>query len=137
MFKKKANFLGRQIARVRRGILYASIIMNALNTSSLIIMAFAIDISYAILLIPAIILMIFMIGFVMDKSNINSYDMIKDNDMSCRYLLTSDVKNFEFQKLTTEILLLGMSKMMKNEVFDFEKEFAIKYDEFIKKWSPK
>ena len=125
------KFIGKQLARIRKGIIYSAIFLNALNTASLITLAFNVDLIYAILLIPSILFGIFLIGYIMDKTNLNTYDVQKENDMNYKALLTSDIKQYEFQKIITGVLI----NAIQDKNFNYEEEYEKQFNIFKQKWS--
>ncbi len=130
------NFIGRQLSRLRLGQTYYSIIITTVGTISLVSLAFHIDFSVLIILFPIILFGAFMIGMILDKWDISSLDYRKTNEMSSRYMNTTDKKNFEFQSLQTEILVEVLKKIGKNEKVDFEDILKDKKENFYKKWNP-
>ena len=60
-------------------------------------------------------------------------DILKANEITHRYLTTSDLKNQEFQLLQTEILLKAIQAIQENKKLD-PKELLQKYENYFNKW---
>lgn len=69
----------------------------------------------------------------MDIYNINTMDSLKANEISHRYLTTSDMKGQEFQLLQTEIVLEALKAIQEESQLD-PKELLKKYDLYFRKW---
>ncbi len=130
------NFIGRQLSRLRLGQTYYSIIITTVGTISLVSLAFHIDFSVLIILFPIILFGAFLIGMLLDNSDISSLDYRKTNEMSSRFMNTTDRKNFEFQSLQTEIIVEALKNNRKNKEVDFEDILKQKKIDFYKKWNP-
>lgn len=60
-------------------------------------------------------------------------DMLKHNELTNRYLTTSDIKTQEFQLLQTEIILEAVSAIQEDRKLD-PKKLLEKYEAYYKKW---
>ncbi|MCP4761067.1 MAG: hypothetical protein GY870_04745 [archaeon] len=132
----KPTFLGTQLSRLKMGMSYATLVLSAISALSLLKMAFPFVENnewLLILLIPVIFGGVLLIGYLLDKHNINSMDSLKSSEMVHRFLNTGDQKNQEFQLLQTQILLEAMQAMQNDEKIDLE-SIQNKYDDYRKKW---
>ncbi|MHA1689977.1 MAG: hypothetical protein ACTSUN_11715, partial [Promethearchaeota archaeon] len=111
---KSAQFIGRQLSRLKLGQSYYSIIVSTLSAISLISLAFQINFWMIVLIFPFILLAAYVIGYFLDVYNINTMDTLKSNEITQRFLTTSDVKNQEFALLQTEILLEALRALQEN-----------------------
>lgn len=130
---KSAHFIGRQLSRLKLGQSYYAIVVSSVSAISLISLAFDITIWMLILIFPILLLGTFIIGYFMDIYNINTMDSLKANEISHRYLTTSDMKGQEFQLLQTEIVLEALKAIQEESQLD-PKELLKKYDLYFRKW---
>jgi len=130
---KSAHFIGKQLSRLKLGQSYYSIVVSSVSAISLISLAFHITIWMLILMFPALLFGAFIIGYFMDIYNINTMDSLKANEISHRYLTTSDMKSQEFQLLQTEIVLEALKAIQEESQLD-PKDLLKKYDLYIRKW---
>ncbi|MHA1726156.1 MAG: hypothetical protein ACTSYC_10780 [Promethearchaeota archaeon] len=132
---KSAQFIGRQLSRLKLGQSYYSIIVSTLSAISLISLAFQINFWMIVLIFPFILLAAYVIGYFLDVYNINTMDTLKSNEITQRFLTTSDVKNQEFALLQTEILLEALRALQENRKIE-PAEILKKYESYYKKWKP-
>ena len=130
---KSAHFIGRQLSRLKLGQSYYSIVVSSVSAISLISLAFEITIWMLILAFPILLVGAFVIGYFMDIYNINTMDKLKANEISHRYLTTSDMKGQEFQLLQTEIVLEALKAIQEERELD-PKDLLKKYDLYFRKW---
>ncbi|MFW9937126.1 MAG: hypothetical protein ACFFD5_05715 [Candidatus Thorarchaeota archaeon] len=130
---KSADFLGRQLSRLKMGQSYYSIAVSTISAISLISLAFEITFWILILAFPLLLFVAFIIGYFMDIYNINTMDILKSNEITHRYLTTNDLKTQEFQLLQTEIILKAIQAIQENKKLD-PKELLQKYDSYYRKW---
>lgn len=69
----------------------------------------------------------------MDIYNINTMDKLKADEISHRYLTTSDIKTQEFQLLQTEIIIEAIKAIQDEKKLD-PKELLRKYEIYYRKW---
>ncbi|MFX0009403.1 MAG: hypothetical protein ACFE9R_03735 [Candidatus Hermodarchaeota archaeon] len=130
---KSARFIGKQLSRIKMGQSYYSIAVSTVSAISLISLAFRIEFWMLILAFPVLLLITYIIGYFLDIYNINTMDILKANEITHRYLTTSDLKNQEFQLLQTEILLKAIQAIQENKKLD-PKELLQKYEDYFNKW---
>jgi len=130
---KSAQFMGRQLSRLKLGQSYYAIVVSSVSAISLISLAFEITIWMLILVFPILLLSTFIIGYFMDIYNINTMDKLKANEIGNRYLTTSDIKGQEFQLLQTEIVLEALKAIQEERELD-PKDLLKKYDLYFRKW---
>ena len=130
---KSAHFIGRQLSRLKLGQSYYSIVVSSVSAISLISLAFEITIWMLILAFPILLVGAFVIGYFMDIYNINTMDKLKANEISHRYLTTSDMKGQEFQLLQTEIVLEALKAIQEERELD-PKDLLKKYELYFRKW---
>lgn len=132
---KLSKFIGKQLSRLKVGQSYYTIVMTTITALSLVNLAFPnINILILIILFPSILLGAFIIGYCMDKWNINTMDYQKSVEMSQRYLTTSDFKNNDFRMLQMEVMFEWLKLIQENKPLDFD-VLKEKYRIFFKKWS--
>ncbi|MBY9017352.1 MAG: hypothetical protein KGD66_00830 [Candidatus Lokiarchaeota archaeon] len=130
---RSANFIGRQLSRLKLGQSYYSIAVSTVSAISLISLAFDITIWMLIIVFPILLLSTFIIGYFMDIYNINTMDRLKADEVGNRYLTTGDLKNQEFQLLQTEIVLEALKAMQEDHKLD-PGDLLKKYDLYFRKW---
>jgi hypothetical protein len=130
---KSADFLGRQLSRLKIGQSYYSIAVSTVSAISLISLAFEITFWILILAFPLLLFVAFIIGYFMDIYNINTMDILKSNEITHRYLTTNDLKTQEFQLLQTEIIIEAIQAIQENKKLD-PKKLLQKYDAYYRKW---
>jgi len=128
---RSSRFLGKQLSRLKMGQSYYSILTSTVSAVSLASLAFQINFLWLIMVFPFLILCTYFIGYYLDIKNVNTIDQLKSNEMTHRFLNTSDVKNQEFQLLITEMLIRALQK--KDETFDTS-ILRERYEEYKKKW---
>ncbi|TFF89873.1 MAG: hypothetical protein EU548_05895 [Promethearchaeota archaeon] len=127
---KSSRFLGKQLSRLKMGQSYYSILTSTVSAISLASLAFQINFLWLIMVFPFLILCTYLIGYYLDIKNVNTIDQLKSNEMTHRFLNTSDIKSQEFQLLITEMLIRALQK---GETFD-SSVLREKYEEYKKKW---
>lgn len=127
---KSSRFLGKQLSRLKMGQSYYSILTSTVSAISLVSLAFQINFLWLILVFPFLLLATYLIGYYLDIKNVNTIDRLKSNEMTHRFLNTSDIKNQEFQLMITEVLLSAISK---GESFDPESLREV-YQDYKDKW---
>lgn len=130
---KTAQFIGRQLSRLKMGQSYYSIAVSTVSAISLISLAFKITFWMLIIVFPFLLLGAFIIGYFLDIYNINTMDTLKSNEITHRFLTTSDMKTQEFQLLQTEIILEAIKAIQENEKLD-PNDLLKKYENYYKKW---
>lgn len=131
-----SQFIGRQLSRLRAGQSYYTLVVSTISTLALVSLAFPeINILLLIILFPCILFGAFIVGYIMDKSNVTALDHRKTIEMSARYLNTSDFKNNDFRILRMEIMFEWLKSIQENKPLDSDilKE---KYKRFLRKWNP-
>jgi len=134
---KSSDFIGTQLSRFKMGQSYYAVIVSTINAVSLVTIAFAFEIWVLMLLFPSLLIGVFFIGYYMDKRNIFAKDVIKGNEMSYKFLLTSDYKLQDFNMVMTRAMLEVFTKISKNEPVDIDAFIKERYDEYVKRWEPK
>lgn len=132
---KISRFVGRQLSRLKAGQTYYMIVVSTMTALGIINIAFPqIDTWILIILFPFILFGAFVIGYIMDKSNVTTMDYHKSIEMTQRYLTILDFKNNDFRMLQMEVLFEWMKSLKENNPLDLDilKE---KYKEFLKKWN--
>jgi len=130
---KSAHFLGRQLSRLKLGQSYYSIAVSTISAISLISLAFEITFWLLIVAFPVLLFVAFILGYFMDIYNINTMDILKSNEITHRYLTTSDLKTQEFQLLQTEIILEAIQAIQENKKLD-PQDLLRKYERYYRKW---
>ena len=130
---KTAQFIGKQLSRLKMGQSYYSIAVSTVSAISLISLAFKITFWMLIIVFPIILLGAFIIGYFLDIYNINTMDTLKSNEITQRFLTTSDIKNQEFQLLQTEIILDAIKAIQEDKKLD-PNDLLEKYKNYYRKW---
>ncbi|TXT60550.1 MAG: hypothetical protein BAJALOKI3v1_900015 [Promethearchaeota archaeon] len=130
---KTAQFIGKQLSRLKAGQSYYSIAVSTVSAISLISLAFKITFWMLIIAFPVLLFFAYIIGYFMDVYNINTMDTLKSNEIAQRFLTTSDLKNQEFQLLQTEIILKAIQAIQEGEKLD-PNELLGKYQDYYAKW---
>lgn len=130
---KTAQFIGKQLSRLKMGQSYYSIAVSTVSAISLISLAFRITFWMLIIVFPFLLLGAFIIGYFLDIYNINTMDTLKSNEISHRFLTTSDMKTQEFQLLQTEIILEAIKAIQEKKKLD-PNDLLKKYDNYYRKW---
>jgi hypothetical protein len=131
---KNSNFLGQQLSRFRMAMSYYAMLISTISAIMLVKTAYPIiQIEWIILVSPIPILITLVIGYILDKHNINTMDSLKSIEMQHRFLNTGDIKAQEFQLMQTQLLLQAIQSMKEGKDVDFSLVKS-KYDEYIKKW---
>ena len=130
---KTAQFIGKQLSRLKMGQSYYSIAVSTVSAISLISLAFRITFWMLIIVFPFLLLGAFIVGYFLDIYNINTMDTLKSNEITHRFLTTSDMKTQEFQLLQTEIILEAIKAIQENKKLD-PNDLLKKYDNYYKKW---
>lgn len=130
---KTAQFIGRQLSRLKMGQSYYSIAVSTVSAISLISLAFRITFWMLIIIFPFLLLGAFIIGYFLDIYNINTMDILKSNEITHRFLTTSDIKTQEFQLLQTEIILEAIKAIQENKKLD-PNDLLKKYENYYRKW---
>lgn len=130
---KTAQFIGKQLSRLKMGQSYYSIAVSTVSAISLISLAFRITFWMLIIVFPILLLGAFIIGYFLDIYNINTMDTLKSNEITHRFLTTADMKNQEFQLLQTEIMLEAIQAIQDNRKLD-PNDLLKKYKTYYEKW---
>lgn len=125
--------MGKQLSRLKMGQSYYSIVVSTVSAISLISLAFTIDFWLLIIIFPFLLFGAFIVGYFLDIYNINSMDTLKSNEITHRFLTTSDIKTQEFQLIQTEIILEAISAIQENKKLD-PNDLLKKYDDYYRKW---
>jgi hypothetical protein len=134
--KKKltSGYIGKQLSRFKNAMSYLTLAMTAItafNTTKLIYPL--IQLSWFVLALPFIILATILFGFFLDRLNISTHDQRKSNEMTHRFLLTSDIKSQQFQLVQTKMLLNALKAMKDGEEINID-EIMKSYDEYLLTW---
>lgn len=134
---KISQFIGRQLSRLKIGQGYYVMGMSSISTIGILKIAFPqISIwSFVWLLVPIMFVGVFVLGYIMDKSNVITMDYHKSIEMTQRYLTKLDVKNNEFYIIQTRIMLNGFKAIHEGKPLDFD-ELEKEYKEYNEKWNP-
>ena len=124
----KSRLIGQQFSRLRMGQTYYSMIVSTISAISLITLAFNVDFLVLILAFPAIILGTFLIGYYLDKKNINLEDYRKQIEMQSRKLNVADMKAQEFTLMQTLFIIKAL-----RENID-EHQLLMEYEKYKAKW---
>ncbi len=131
---KISGFIGRQLSRLKMGLIYYAMGMSSITAIGILKIAFPqISIWMFILLIPFILFGAFLIGYIMDKSDIVAIDQQKTIEMAHRYLNINDFKSNEFRIVLMKAIFKWMESIQKGEPIDF-KDLDTEYKKFVKKW---
>jgi len=130
---KTAQFIGKQLSRLKMGQSYYSIVVSTVSAIALISLAFRITFWMLIVAFPFLLLGAFIIGYFLDIYNINTMDTLKSNEITHRFLTTSDMKTQEFQLLQTEIILEAIKAIQEKKKLD-PNDLLKKYDNYYRKW---
>lgn len=133
--KFSSNFIGRQLSRFKLGMSYLTLGMSSITavmTTKEVYGDLQIETILAILL-PVAVFGTIMLGFFLDKFNISSQDQLKSNEMTHRFLLTSDIKTQEFQMLQTKMLLAALQNLKDGRDIN-SGELLSMYDDYLLKW---
>ena len=130
---KSAQFIGKQLSRLKMGQSYYSIAVSTVSAISLISLAFRISFWMLLIVFPFLLLGAFIVGYFLDIYNINTMDTLKSNEITQRFLTTSDMKTQEFQLLQTEIILEAIKAIQEKKKLD-PSDLLKKYDNYYRKW---
>lgn len=133
---KLSHFIGRQMSRLKAGQTYYMIVTSTITALGIVNLAFpGIETWLVIMLFPIALFGAFIIGYILDKSNVVTMDNMKTIEMNSRYVNKGDKKSYEFWHSIMCTFFVWMESMQKNEPLDKEK-LKIEYEKFLKKWSP-
>jgi hypothetical protein len=133
---KTAKFLGKQLSRLKLGQSYYAIVVSTISAISLLKLAFdEISLLMIVIAFPFLLLGAYIVGYFLDRYNINTMDVLKSNELAHRFLTTNDRKNQEFQLLQTEIILEALKAIKEDRELD-PKDLLQKYEDYYKKWKP-
>ncbi|MHA1766291.1 MAG: hypothetical protein ACTSVK_08515 [Promethearchaeota archaeon] len=125
----KSKLIGQQFSRLRMGQTYYSMIISTISAISLITMAFNLNFWILIIIFPIILVGTFVIGYFLDKKNINLEDYRKQVEMQSRKLNVQDIKTQEFNLLQTLFII----KALKENID--EKTLFEEYEKYKARWS--
>ena len=125
----KSRFLGQQFSRLKMGQTYYSIIVSTMSAISLLTIAFHLNLWHLIIIFPFILLATFLIGFFLDKKNINLEDYRKSIEMHARKLNLEDIKQQEFQLMQTIFIIKALRENINEE------DLISEYRKYKDKWS--
>jgi len=135
---KLSNFIGRQLSRLKMGLIYFTIGMSTFTTIGVLKMALPkVNFWIIVLFVLSIFLGALILGYILDKSNITVMDSIKTLDMTHRRLSVADYKNNEFRIAMMKVMFKYGEAIRSGEPFDFDDEWDKEYKIFLKKWDPK
>lgn len=134
--KKKltSNFIGKQISRFKLAMSYLTLAMTSITALMLVKSEYEIQIEYILAFVPLLVLLTIFAGYLLDKWNISTQDQRKSNEMTHRFLLTSDMKSQQFALTQTKMLLMGLKGIKEGEEIDIDGIMAT-YENYLKKWS--
>ncbi|MHA1521208.1 MAG: hypothetical protein ACTSRK_13575 [Promethearchaeota archaeon] len=130
-----STFIGRQLSRFKLGMSYLTLAMSSITavmTTKEVYGSIQIEIILAIL-VPIALVGTIMLGYFLDRKDITTQDQRKTNEMTHRFLLTSDIKNQEFQLLQTQILLKALQSMKDSQDINIE-SLMDSYKDYLAKW---
>lgn len=111
------------------GQTYYSIIISTMSAISLITIAFQLDLWLLILVFPIILVGTFVIGYFLDKKNINLEDYRKQVEMQARKLNVADLKGQEFQLIQTLLIIKALRENISEE------RLVSEYEKYKARWS--
>ncbi|WP_371806040.1 hypothetical protein [Candidatus Lokiarchaeum ossiferum] len=132
--KITSNFIGKQISRFKLAMSYLTLAMTSITALMLVKAEYEIQIEYIIAFVPLLVLITIFAGYLLDKWNISTQDQRKSNEMTHRFLLTSDMKGQQFALTQTKMLLMGLQSIKEGKDLDIDGIMAT-YEEYLKKWS--
>ena len=131
---RNSKFIGQQLSRFRMAMGYYAMLLSTISAMMLVKTAYpVIEIEWIILFTPIPLLITLVIGYYMDKFNINTMDSMKSIEMTHRFINTGDLKSQEFQLLQTQIVLKALQAMKEGKDFNVA-ELEQKYQEYLNKW---
>ena len=134
---KISQFIGRQLSRLKLGQTYYSLVISSVSAFSLVSFAFPeINFLIIILIFPIILIGSFFVGYLLDKSNVTTMDIIKTVEIQNRYLNTVDYKNNDFRILQMKAIFRWMKSIQEKKPLTFD-ETEKDLKDFNKKWTPK
>ncbi|MHA1672231.1 MAG: hypothetical protein ACTSYI_01260 [Promethearchaeota archaeon] len=130
-----STFIGRQLSRFKLGMSYLTLAMSSITAVMTTKEAYgSIQIETILLiLVPIALIGTITLGYALDRLDISTQDQRKSNEMTHRFLLTSDVKNQEFQLLQTNILLQALQAMKDKQDIDIDGLLG-SYQDYLAKW---
>ncbi len=132
--KLTSNYIGKQISRFKLGMSYLTLAMTSLTALMMVKNVYPdIQLEWIILLVPFLILGTIMAGYFLDRWNISTQDQRKSNEMTHRFLLTSDMKSQQFALTQTRMLLLAMKNMKEGTEVDID-DIMTSYEDYLQKW---
>ena len=134
---KISQFVGRQLSRLKMGQTYYMIGVSTMTALGIVNLAFpAINTWIIILLFPVFLFSAYIIGLIMDKSNVTATDHMKTLEMTSRYINTADLKSYEFWMVVMNVFYSWMSSIQDGKPLDRD-EINKEYIKFLKKWREK
>ena len=132
---KISQFIGRQLSRLKMGQTLYLIVVQTITALGIVSFAFP-NVSFWVIvsLVPVFIFSAFILGFIMDKSNVTATDHMKTLEMTSRYVNTADLKSYEFWLVIMEIFFKWMTSIQEGKPLDRD-EIRKEYIKFLKKWS--
>jgi len=130
-----SKFIGKQLSRLRMGQTYYAIAVSTISTISLIVIAFEFKIWMLLVLFPILLFSAYLVGYYMDIKNVTTQDVLKTNEISHRFLLTSDSKTQEFQILLVKSILKALQDVKDNKNINFD-YLMEEYKKYQKRWGP-
>lgn len=132
---KNSKFIGQQLSRFRMAMGYYSMLVSTISAMMLVKTAYpSVEIEWIVLFSPIPLIITLVIGYYMDKHNINTMDSMKSIEMTHRFLNTGDIKSQEFQIIQTQMILKALQSMKQGKEFD-SAELEEKYEAYLKKWT--
>ncbi len=140
MFSKIRNngslFVGRQLSRFKLAISYITLAMTFITAAMTTKSNYPqIEFEWILAVTPVVILLTLLMGYFLDRFNISTQDQRKSNEMTHRYLLTSDLKSQDYQLTQTKMLLMGLKNIQSDQEINVEEIMEI-YKEYKQRWSP-
>lgn len=134
---KTAQFVGRQLSRLRAGQTYYVIATTTITALGIVKMAYPrIDTLVLIFLFPIMLLGAFVIGYLMDIWNVTIMDRMKNVEMSQKYVNIQDLKAYEFQLAMMGAFFKWIKSIQDNKPLDLG-ELEKEYKKFLKRWKPR
>jgi len=136
MKMKISPFIGRQLSRLKMGIIYFTIGMTTFTAIGVLKIALP-EINFWLIVLGVILVFLgtFFLGYLMDITNVNTMDYQKTVEMSHRYLTVLDEKNNDFRMFQMKVMGEWIDAVQENRPVD-KGMLDREYKKFLKKWSP-
>ncbi|MHA1584094.1 MAG: hypothetical protein ACTSWL_02475 [Promethearchaeota archaeon] len=109
---KKSDYVGKNLSRFKMGMSYYTLFMSTVTAAMTMKFVYEdIQLEWIILAVPVLLIGTVFLGYFLDRMNVSTQDQRKSNEMTHRFLLTSDLKSQQFQMMQTQILLQAMQDL--------------------------